>query len=160
MKLYVMRHGEACSPTLCAGVLQADHERELTAHGHQEATTAGEWLAEHAPKLDLVIVSPYVRAQQTWQEVAHHVTAEVIETSTEITPDGDAEAFASALLARLQIEPAEHVLLVSHMPFVCYLTSYLDRSVQPPLFPTAGIAQLDLEPLAMQGFWQGMHSQD
>ncbi|RUO21951.1 phosphohistidine phosphatase SixA [Aliidiomarina haloalkalitolerans] len=160
MKLYVMRHGEACSPTLCAGVVQPDQERELTAHGHEEAKTAGEWLASQVEKIDLVIVSPYVRAQQTWHEVAQHVAAEVIETSSEITPEGDAELFASSLLARLQIEPAEHVLLVSHMPFVCYLTAYLDRTVQPPLFPTAGIAQLDLEPLAMQGFWQGMHCQD
>lgn len=160
MKLYVMRHGEACSPTLCAGVVQPDQERALTAHGHEEAKTAGEWLASQVEKIDLVIVSPYVRAQQTWHEVAQHVAAEVIETSSDITPEGDAELFASSLLARLQIEPAEHVLLVSHMPFVCYLTAYLDRTVQPPLFPTAGIAQLDLEPLAMQGFWQGMHCQD
>lgn len=137
MKLYVMRHGEACSPTLCAGVVQPDQERELTAHGHEEAKTAGEWLASQVEKIDLVIVSPYVRAQQTWHEVAQHVAAEVIETSSEITPEGDAELFASSLLARLQIEPAEHVLLVSHMPFVCYLTAYLDRTVQPPLFPTA-----------------------
>ena len=111
-----------------------------------------------ASKIDLVIVSPYVRAQQTYAEVAKLICAEVVEVSAEITPESDPEMFASALLARLQIEPAETVLLVSHMPFVCYLTSYLDQRVQPPLFPTAGIAVIDVEPLAMEGVLQGVRA--
>ncbi|EGN76441.1 phosphohistidine phosphatase SixA [Idiomarina sp. A28L] len=158
MKVFVMRHGEAKAPTMQLGKVEPDASRELTERGHEEALVAAKWLAEQTPKIDLVIVSPYVRAQQTYAEVAKLVGAEVVEVSTDITPEGDPEMFASALMARLQIEPAETVLLVSHMPFVCYLTSYLDQRVQPPLFPTAGIAVIDVEPLAMEGILQGVRA--
>ncbi|TRW49487.1 phosphohistidine phosphatase SixA [Aliidiomarina halalkaliphila] len=151
MKLFVMRHGDAVSSKLEHGKLQADEARELSDRGRDEVVRMTEWLREHHPKIDLVIVSPYIRAQQTWKQVEAAIAAEVVEVSSEVTPESDAEAFAGALLARLQIEPAESVLVVSHMPFVCYLVSYLDTSVQPPLFPTAGIAVIDVEPLAMLG---------
>ncbi|MFU8784721.1 phosphohistidine phosphatase SixA [Aliidiomarina sp.] len=158
MKLFVMRHGEARAPEMHLGSVEPDADRELTERGREEAIAAGKWLAEQTAKIDLVIVSPYVRAQQTYAEVAKLVGAQEVEVSVEITPEGDPELFASALLARLQIEPAESVLLVSHMPFVCYLTSYLDQRVQPPLFPTAGIAVIEVEPLAMEGCLQGVQA--
>lgn len=145
-----MRHGEA-EPPMMRPYPGADANRVLTDCGHAEAETAAKWLQKHEKNIDLAIVSPYSRARQTYDHVAEHIPVEVTEISTEITPDGDPEAFAGALLARLQIEPAESVLVVSHMPFVCYLVHYLDCAVQAPLFPTAGIAVLDVEPLAMSG---------
>ncbi|WP_194755921.1 phosphohistidine phosphatase SixA [Aliidiomarina indica] len=151
MKLFVMRHGDALPSKFEHGKLQADEARELSAMGREEVVRVTEWLQHNYPKIDLVIVSPYIRALQTWQQVEAEIAAEVVEISSEVTPESDPEAFAGALLARLQIEPAETVLVVSHMPFVCYLVSYLDTSVQPPLFPTAGIAVIDVEPLAMLG---------
>ncbi|HLV47783.1 MAG TPA: phosphohistidine phosphatase SixA [Aliidiomarina sp.] len=151
MKLYVMRHGEAEPPRAGYGIPGADAARVLTSAGHAEAEKAAQWISAQQQKIDLAIVSPYIRAQQTFQHVSHQIPIEVIEESSEITPESDAEMFAGALLARLQIEPAESVLVVSHMPFVCYLVSYLDTGIQPPLFPTSGIAVLDLEPLAMSG---------
>lgn len=156
MKLFVMRHGEAKPATMEFGTLTPDAERELNETGQQEAIAAAKWLASQVEHIDLVLVSPYQRARQTYAEVAKWVSAQEVEISAEITPEGDAELFASALLARLQVEPAETVLLVSHMPFVCFLTSYLDQRVQPPLFPTAGIAVIEVEPLAMEGCLQGV----
>lgn len=152
MKLYVMRHGEATPPQGGFGQPGADAARALSEQGHEEVRNATEWLKQHEQKIDLAIVSPYVRAQETFSHVANELPIEVIEESSDVTPESDAEEFAGVLLARLQIEPAESILVVSHMPFVCYLVSYLDSRIQPPLFPTAGIAVLDLEPLAMSGF--------
>ncbi|MCO4321754.1 phosphohistidine phosphatase SixA [Aliidiomarina quisquiliarum] len=151
MKLYVMRHGEAEPPRAGYGLPGADAARVLTSAGHAEAEKAAQWLSIQQPKIDLAIVSPYVRAQQTFKHVAHQLPIEVIEQSNEVMPESDPQLFAGALLARLQIEPAESILVVSHMPFVCYLVNYLDAGIQPPLFPTSGIAVLDLEPLAMSG---------
>ena len=156
MKLFVMRHGEAKPASIDFGAVTPDADRELNETGLQEAIAAAKWLASQIEHIDLVLVSPYQRARQTYAEVAKWVSAQEVEISAEITPKGDAELFASALLARLQVEPAETVLLVSHMPFVCFLTSYLDQRVQPPLFPTAGIAMIEVEPLAMEGYLQGM----
>lgn len=158
MKLFVMRHGDALPARFERGYLQPDAERELSERGHREVAQIALWLEEHVGPIDLVITSPYVRAQQTWNAVAEYITAEVVEVSSEITPEGDPEAFAGALLARLQIEPAATVLVVSHMPFVCYLVGYLDTSIQPPLFPTAGLAVMEVEPLAMLGKLQTMHA--
>ena len=150
MRLYIMRHGEAVPPSL-KPFPGADASRELTDCGHAEAEHAAEWLASQQSTIDLAIVSPFVRAQQTFEHVSARIPIEVTEVSTEVTPEGDAYDFAGALLARLQLEPAESVLVVSHMPFVCYLVNYLDSAIQAPLFPTAGIAVLELEPLAMSG---------
>lgn len=150
MKIYIMRHGEA-EPPVMRPYPGADAKRVLTDCGHAEAETAAEWLKTQEKGIDLAIVSPYSRARQTYDHVADSFPIEVTEVSTEVTPDGDPDDFASALLARLQIEPAESVLIVSHMPFVCYLVNYLDCAVQAPLFPTAGVAVLDVEPLAMSG---------
>ncbi|MGX5914405.1 phosphohistidine phosphatase SixA [Aliidiomarina sp. Khilg15.8] len=160
MKLFIMRHGEAASQqasALLGGVsYQSDAERELTARGEEEARCSARWLHENYPHIDLAITSPLVRAKQTFDIVNAEIAFEQSEVSDEVTPSSDAEAFASALVARLQMEPAETVLVVSHMPFVCYLVSYLDNKVQAPLFPTAGIAVVDIEPLAMSGDLQSM----
>lgn len=160
MKLFIMRHGEAApqqASALLGGIsYSSDEARELTSLGRDEVEASAKWLKSHYPKLDLAISSPLVRAEQTMDIVAEHIPIELREVSDEVTPSSDPEVFASALLARLQVEPAETVLLVSHMPFVCYLVSYLDHKVQAPLFPTAGIAVLEIEPLAMAGDLQSM----
>lgn len=160
MKLFIMRHGEAApqqaSALLGGAHYASDEARELTDLGRDEVLASANWLKSNYPTLDLAISSPLVRAEQTLDIVADHIPIEVREVSDEVTPSSDPEAFASALLARLQVEPAETVLVVSHMPFVCYLVSYLDNKVQAPLFPTAGIAVLDIEPLAMAGDLQSM----
>ncbi|MCC5880939.1 MAG: phosphohistidine phosphatase SixA [Idiomarina sp.] len=160
MKLFIMRHGEAApqqASALLGGASYAtDEARELTSLGREEVVASAQWLKAHYPKLDLAISSPLVRAEQTMDLVAKEIPIESREISAEVTPSSDPESFASALLARLQVEPAETVLVVSHMPFVCYLVSYLDHKVQAPLFPTAGIAVLEIEPLAMAGDLQSM----
>ncbi|MCC5854868.1 MAG: phosphohistidine phosphatase SixA [Idiomarina sp.] len=151
MKLYVMRHGEAEPPQAGRGLPGADALRPLTGRGRRETEVATEWLKSKSATFDMAIVSPYVRTQETFAIVREHIPVEVTEISEQVTPEQDAEAFASELMARLQLEPAQTVLIVSHMPFVCYLISYLDRCMQPPLFPTSGIAVVEAEPLAMCG---------
>ena len=160
MKLLIMRHGEAVPQQLSAlrggTPYVPDEARELNRPGRDEVTAITTWLKSEYPKLDLAISSPLVRAEQTLDIVAEQIPIEVREVSDEVTPTSDPAAFASSLLARLQLEPAETVLVVSHMPFVCYMVSYLDTKVQAPIFPTGGVAVLDVEPLAMQGDLQTM----
>lgn len=47
-----------------------DHERPLSPRGRRDAPAMGAWLAEHAPRPDLVLCSDAVRAAQTWSLVA------------------------------------------------------------------------------------------
>lgn len=153
MKLFIMRHGDAVAPQWDGADLHlADAARQLSATGQDEVERSiRQLINDYGQAIDLAIASPLIRAQQTLDIAAAKLAIEQRETSADITPNSDPQAFASALLARLQIEPAQSVLVVSHMPFVSNLVGYLDSKVDAPLFPTAGIAVLDIEPLAMAG---------
>lgn len=152
MKIFIMRHGDAVAPPRTSALHSADAARQLSTKGQREvASSIATLAASYGGVIDLAIASPLIRAQQTLDLAAAHLSIEQRETSAEITPEADAELFASGLLARLQIEPAESVLVVSHMPFVSLLVEYLDRAGQVLSFPTAGIVVLDIEPLAMSG---------
>lgn len=113
MKIFVMRHGEA------EMLANSDRERCLTERGQQQATAQGIWLKQTA-LFDKVIVSPYVRAQQTFQaidRVYEHQLAVRMETWAGITPNGSPTMIIDylALLAKQDIQS---VLLVSHLPLV------------------------------------------
>ena len=43
-----------------------DQDRRLDARGHRDAAEIGTWIAAHPPLPDHVMVSPAVRAVQTW----------------------------------------------------------------------------------------------
>ena len=79
--ILIMRHGEATP-------MQADDAaRQLTETGHQEASRMGQWLATHH-KPDALLVSPYIRAQQTAADATQHISLQFNETCNDITPDG------------------------------------------------------------------------
>lgn len=148
MKIFIMRHGDA----LATAKGETDAERRLSREGELEVATNANWLAEHGQgqAISLALVSPYARAQQTATIVYSLVKSNAQETCSDITPDSSAEQFADYLKARLalaaeQKDDIDSVLIVSHMPFVSYLVSELDPRIQPPIFPTAGIAEIDYD---------------
>ncbi len=67
MKVFIMRHGEA------EVVASSDETRRLTDYGRKQSTSQGQWLKTHlnstALSVQKVIVSPYVRAQETFELV-------------------------------------------------------------------------------------------
>lgn len=113
MKLFLMRHGNASfnAPT--------DEVRPLSEAGVDEvARTASQLEGQH---FDLVWVSPYLRAQQTWSIVKQSVTCASERLDAAITPGED----PSAVIDSLAKESFETVLLVCHQPLVGRLTSLL-----------------------------------
>ena len=62
-----MRHGEA------EVVASSDETRRLTDYGRKQSISQGQWLKTHlnltALSVQKVIVSPYVRAQETFELV-------------------------------------------------------------------------------------------
>lgn len=152
MRIYIMRHGEA------ENFAASDAERALTSRGimqsQQIATSLAPYLAE---QLDQVWVSPYLRAQQTWQAmVAELPTANKVVNADDITPYGDAETVAEYLRAMIAIDQPQSILLISHLPLVGYLTSELAQGVQPPMFSTSAIVAIDYDPSSERGelVWQ------
>ena len=63
MRLFVMRHGEA---ELMAN---SDKERHLNANGKEQSLMQGTWLKSTVLSFDKVLVSPYVRALETFVQI-------------------------------------------------------------------------------------------
>lgn len=160
MYIFIMRHGEA------ANIDVEDSRRPLTKKGVIEAQKMGRWLADHKlPKIK-VFVSPYLRAQQSCENVvtaikdlksSHEITPETLNF---ITPSGDSQQvhdFIDGLshlcntLEKDNVPTEESILLVSHMPFVSYLVGELTNSTNMPIFATGAIATIDYDIKKMQG---------
>ena len=132
MKLWVLRHGQAEShaPT--------DAQRNLTAHGREEVLGSAAHLI--GQPIDAILVSPYVRAQQTAQLVREALGFEgEIRTVPWLTPE------ANPLQVLEQLDSADNLLLVSHQPLVGNLIGLLQhghlRDPQP--MNTASLAELE-----------------
>jgi len=152
-----MRHGEA------ANIAGDDSMRPLTEQGLLEAKMMGQWLLQQKTKLLHAFVSPYLRAQQTCDNVSSLVIkansfVNHPETVNFITPSGNAQQvhdFLDGLLS--QCNEADYddknsaILFVSHMPFVSYFVAQLTDKSQMPIFPTAAIAIIDYDTKRMQG---------
>ena len=123
MKVFIMRHGEA------EVVASSDEARHLTEYGRKQSISQGQWLKTHlnstALSVQKVIVSPYVRAQETFELVnaALDNILNDVETWSGITPYGNATLVAD-YLSVLQEQGVESILLVSHIL----------KATQPPVW--------------------------
>ncbi|MCG3862550.1 MULTISPECIES: phosphohistidine phosphatase SixA [unclassified Photobacterium] len=142
MRIYIMRHGEA------ENFAASDAERPLTERGSRQSKQMAEMLAQQLDQpLDTVLVSTYLRAQQTWQCMESVLSGVAnVQVSDEITPYGDAATVVEYVKAMIGVEKPQSVLLVSHLPLVGYLTSELVAGIQPPMFSTSAIAAIDYDP--------------
>ncbi|UJF23192.1 phosphohistidine phosphatase SixA [Shewanella sp. OMA3-2] len=138
MQLFLMRHGEASFDA------PSDRERMLTHHGRYQTGQMANLLNNRMSQLDLVLVSPYLRAQQTWQVVSKHLPkARKCVVVDDITPSGDPKMAAEVILAYAQQYKADTVLVITHMPIVSFLVSELVAGVEPPIFATSAFVQID-----------------
>jgi len=152
-----MRHGEA------ANIAGNDSLRPLTEQGVLEAKVMGQWLVQKKTKLLDIFVSPYLRAQQTCENVSSllrktNLLVNQPETINFITPSGNAQHahdFLDGLLSQCYDRDNSNkdsaILFVSHMPFVSYFVAELTDKNQMPNFPTGAIAVIDYDTKRMQG---------
>ena len=142
MKVFIMRHGEA------EVVASSDETRRLTDYGRKQSISQGQWLKTHlnstALSVQKVIVSPYVRAQETFELVnlALDNILNDVETWSGVTPYGNATLVAD-YLSVLQKQGVESVLLVSHLPLVGSIVSELYGKRNPISFYPSTIVQID-----------------
>ncbi|WP_133407520.1 phosphohistidine phosphatase SixA [Parashewanella tropica] len=138
MQFFLMRHGEASFNA------RTDEERVLTPNGKTQVSQIGQWLNEQVEQFDLILVSPYMRAQQTWEVVQKFLDiTPKIEILKELTPDADPERCALAVDAYAQHYQAKNTLVIAHMPLLGYLVSEMVTGIEPPLFSTAGVAVIE-----------------
>lgn len=148
MKVFIMRHGEA------EHFANSDAERELTTRGREQSLAVARACERQGfHQFDSVLVSPYIRAQQTWQTISSAFTThdDGFSTYQDITPYGtssDVFHYVSALIASKNLDT---VLLVSHLPLVGYLTAEFVSGIAPPMFPTSGLVCIEYDAETMCG---------
>ena len=122
MRLYLIRHAEAV-PHGTPGYGQ-DGQRPLTAQGEQQAIDVAKGLKALAVPLQVIAVSPYVRALQTARAL-HRVFEErlLLKELPALRSEVDPKEASAALKA---FAAEEHVALVGHEP---HLSSWLSLLV-------------------------------
>ncbi len=143
--LYIMRHGEAQMHA------RDDAARELTEWGRRQVVNVSQSMKELKPRR--LLVSPYVRAQQTAQIVVDQLGIEPSwDTCDQIIPNADPRAVVSLLDQQVeQHQGKQPLLMVSHNPLVSALSGLLlAGSLQQGLpFVTASVARLDFQVFGM-----------
>lgn len=150
-KLWIMRHGQAQS------MAQSDELRPLTEEGRRQVSINAQAILNET--FTHVFVSPYLRAQQTWEILlAQGVHTQHCETVDWITPDVPTQPALDALLA-IQGESL-NILLVCHQTFAGRLTTHLcDGSTRGRHIDTAAIVSIETEVFASQcGMLQSISS--
>ena len=140
MNVFIMRHGEAGSFAI------SDAERTLTQRGEQQSLeVAKAVVGQGVSHFDLVLVSPYIRAQQTWDVIEGQFSATKVEECEDITPYGQSDDVYQYVCAIADTQKPNSILLVSHLPLVGYLTAEFVNDMSAPMFPTSGFAAIDFD---------------
>jgi phosphohistidine phosphatase len=150
--LILLRHAKSDYPQ---GV--ADRDRPLAARGERDARAVGMWMHAAFPLIDEVVVSPALRARQTWQHVHDRIAAVAVREDERVYAD-----WGSALREVVaDLDPrAESALIVGHNPGIEELALHLsqghdsrarDRILRK--YSTAGIAIVGFE-----GMWRDQAS--
>lgn len=123
-----MRHGEAVS------YREPDKNRPLTTLGHLQCANVGKWLAKNKTildvkakpsdiKIDVALVSPYLRTQESFLTLSEYVSVGKHITLDSITPNGDVIANADLIHGYANDENGPQcMLIVTHMPLVTLLS--------------------------------------
>lgn len=140
MHLLLMRHGEAEPYSV------KDETRNLTAFGVTQSRKAGIWLNEKFREIDVALVSPYIRAQQTLDALRTQVSVKQVISCSDIIPSGNPAIVHDYVDAFLLENPEiNSVLLVCHMPIVSFLADNFCQIEHSPLFVTSAILQVDYQ---------------
>jgi phosphohistidine phosphatase len=118
MEIYILRHGIAVERGTPGN--KKDSDRPLTPEGEQKMHQIAEAILAMELKFDVILSSPYKRAEQTATIVAGELDEEVTFTDL-LEPDGN----ALELIAEINDEKPQRVLLVGHEPYLSQLISVL-----------------------------------
>ncbi|MCJ8321834.1 MAG: phosphohistidine phosphatase SixA [Colwellia sp.] len=146
MQLFIMRHGEAIMSA------PSDAQRPLSVQGKVEAYLMGKWLHGLDVDIEQVLVSPYLRAQQTSTCLLSELDCQPnIQTLDIITPSGSATDVHDYIDGLCSTKQYQNLLMVTHMPLVSYLVADLTFDNQSPIFQTAAIAEINYDLKLMKG---------
>lgn len=139
MLICIMRHGEAEAYSGEA----TDSARELTTAGRSGNRRVAEQLRQRQATFKQVWVSPFVRAQQTGDDVLALFPAVTRERCDALTP----ESRPQEMLEILAANGSDSLLLIGHNPLVSRLVALLlDGSATPERYlGTSDLVAIDTE---------------
>ena len=121
MKIYLMRHGIASEPD--GPGFEDDSQRPLSARGRDIINKIARTLKKLDVKPELILSSPYVRAEQTAAILAKEFDLQQhLMFSELLVPAGNADAIIHAIVENYM---ADELLIVSHLPCLSLLVSLL-----------------------------------
>ncbi len=115
MRILLLRHGDAEAEA------DSDALRNLSSRGKADVWNVARQLASRQDELQTMLVSPYLRARQTAEQVANVVSINSIKESDKLIPEADSRQ----ALALLEQAAGDSLLVVSHNPLVSRLLSLL-----------------------------------
>ena len=146
MRLSLLRHGIAAARG--SPGYENDSERPLTTKGERRMRRIAAGMQALRLSYDLILSSPYRRAQQTAEIVAQVLnTTEGILLTERLTPEGNPRQVIDVL--RTDHREREDVLLVGHEPYLSRLISTLLTGGPnlPVVMKRGGLCTLDVETL-------------
>ncbi|MGH6716373.1 MAG: SixA phosphatase family protein, partial [Bradyrhizobium sp.] len=129
-----------------------DQDRRLDQRGRNDAAGIGGWIGHHPPFPDCVLVSPAVRARETWDIAWEAMKDRVPPPQVESVPDlyGADPAQLLHVVRAASVTDPRRLMLVGHNPGMHELALVLagsgDTAGRKALIdnlPTSGLAVLD-----------------
>jgi len=144
VKLFILRHGEA------EMMASRDEQRQLTERGRDDVAAVLAARAEDLQGVQRILVSPYVRAQETAEIVADFLPHLNLHTTPFLVPESNPIEFIRWLNSQCYGDLGlEEILLISHQPLVGTLVNGLSGSDQGlHAMGTANLAALEMDILA------------
>ncbi len=131
-----------------------DQDRRLDNRGRRDAAEIGGWIGRHPPFPDLVLVSPAIRAHQTWEIAWEAMKERVPEPQVELQPElygADASQLLQTVRVASVADP-KRLMLVGHNPGMHELALALagsgdaaGRKALADNLPTSGLAVVDFD---------------
>jgi phosphohistidine phosphatase len=124
MDLYILRHGKAEEHTQS---ITSDAKRQLTKTGRKDIECIAKTLKNFNIKVDYIISSPLIRAQETANIVATHLwdKKKKITIWDELKPESNVLDIHKKLI---KLTPDTKILLVGHEP---HLTDLISSIISP-----------------------------
>ena len=148
MKIYLMRHGIANEPDGTS--FEVDSQRPLTAKGRDKIKLIARTLKELDIKPNLILSSPYIRAEQTATILAKEFDRKKnLKFSDLLVPDGKPEAIIGEIVENYLVG---ELVIVGHEPCLSLLISTLvaGRSELAINIKKGGVCCLSTDDLSLE----------
>lgn len=132
-----------------------DQDRRLDERGRKDAAEMGAWIAHHPPFPDCVLVSPAVRAKQTWDIAWEAMKDRVEAPHVELVPEiygADPSDLLEAIRTATAPGHPKRLMLVGHNPGMHELALMLvgsgEKAARKAIednLPTSGLAIFDFK---------------